>query len=59
MKGAHLKTLSLMALSTACASYSVALKDVVAARDRIRPFGIGETPIHQSEIMNSLSGHDV
>mmetsp|Transcript_88157 Transcript_88157/g.176315 ORF Transcript_88157/g.176315 Transcript_88157/m.176315 type:complete len:377 (+) Transcript_88157:13-1143(+) len=46
------------ALATA-QSYVVSLDDVMAARERIRSFGVDETPIHTSQIMNSLSGHNV
>jgi hypothetical protein len=40
-------------------NYVASIQDVVNARDRIRPYGVNETPIHTSETMNALSGHDL
>jgi hypothetical protein len=48
-----------MASLSVTARYVISTEDIVAARDRIRLFGVVETPIHQSETMNKLSGHDV
>eukprot|EP00617_Octactis_speculum_P023441 CAMPEP_0185753996 /NCGR_PEP_ID=MMETSP1174-20130828/12658_1 /TAXON_ID=35687 /ORGANISM="Dictyocha speculum, Strain CCMP1381" /LENGTH=360 /DNA_ID=CAMNT_0028432035 /DNA_START=47 /DNA_END=1129 /DNA_ORIENTATION=+ len=40
-------------------AYVVSLESVVAARDRIRPLGIGVTPVFTCDIMDRLSGHEL
>jgi len=51
-------TISMAALKEG-GCFVVSMADISAARDRIRPFGIRETPMHSSTTMDTLSGHEL
>ena len=45
-------------MASTAESYAVSPEGITQARDRIRSYGVMETPVFTSSIMDDLAGHD-